>query len=133
MQKTQIVKLRATGRGIAGTYANINHHAKDIEVYVRSLEPLAPTWGFKVWRQGNNIHEFETNDGVKYTLRPVFKTGEESECHYFGLALSLRLSRSSEHVLFHCTRESDIPRLAETMRMLAKPKRGHVRGTLDRD
>lgn len=128
MKETKIVKLRSSGKGIAGTYANIAHHAKEVEVFVRALEPLAPHWGFKIWKQGHNIHQFETHTGAKYTLRPVYHKGEGDERGYHGLALSLRLTRSAEHVLTQCTRITDIPRLAEMMRMLAKPQQGSVSG-----
>lgn len=133
MRETKIVKLRAGGRGIQGTYENIDHHAKDVEPYVKALEPLAPHWGFKIWRAGHNVHEFETTHGRKYTLRPVYKKAEGDERGYCGLALSLRLSRSEEIVLTHCIRHSDIPRLAEMMRMLAKPQNGNVGGGLEKD
>lgn len=133
MRETKIVKLRAGGRGIQGTYENIDHHAKDVEPYVKALEPLAPHWGFKIWRAGHNVHEFETTHGRKYTLRPVYKKAEGDDRGYCGLALSLRLSRSEEIVLTHCIRHSDIPRLAEMMRMLAKPQNGNVGGGLEKD
>lgn len=129
--ETRIVKIRSTGKGIAGTYENIAHHAKDIEVFVRALEPLAPHWGFAVWKQGNNVHQFEAKNGNVYTLRPVYKKSEDTERGYCGLALSLRMSRSSEVVLTHCIRITDIPRLAEMMRMLAKPQNGSVNGSLE--
>lgn len=133
MKETKIVKLRSTGRGIKGTYENIDHHAKDVEVFVKALEPLAPHWGFKTWKQGHNIHQFETHNGRNYTLRPVYKKAEGDERGYCGLALSLRMSRSEEVTLTHCIRHSDIPRLAEMMRMLAKPQIGNVGGGLDKD
>ena len=133
MKVTKIVNLRSNGKGIKGTYENIAHHAKDVEPYVRALEPLAPHWGFKVWKQGSNVHQFETHSGYNYTLRPVYKKAEGDDRGYCGLALSLRLSRSEEIVLTHCIRLSDIPRLAEMMRMLAKPQLGNVGGGLAKD
>lgn len=131
MRETTVKPMRKGGKGIAGTYANIDHHAKDVEVFVRALEPLAPHWGFKSWSQGNNVHQFETHSGRRYTLRPVYHKEEGTDRGYCGLALSLRTSRSQEYVLTHCTRVSDIPRLAEMMRMLAKPQRGAVGAGLD--
>lgn len=131
MRETTVKPMRKGGKGIAGTYANIDHHAKDVEVFVRALEPLAPHWGFKNWSQGNNVHQFETHSGRRYTLRPVYHKEEGTDRGYCGLALSLRTSRSQEYVLTHCTRVSDIPRLAEMMRMLAKPQRGAVGAGLD--
>ena len=44
MRKTQISTLRAGGKGIAGTYENIDCHASGVEVFARALEPLAPDW-----------------------------------------------------------------------------------------
>lgn len=132
MRETKIVKLRTSGKGITGTYENIDHHAQAVAPFVKALEPLAPYWGFQTWRQGSNIHQFDTVDGKSYTLRPVFKPLQGGGYEYIGIALSLRISRSSEHVLTHCTRVSDIPRLAEMMRMLAKPQIGVVNGSLEK-
>lgn len=134
MRKTQISTLRAGGKGIAGTYENIDCHASGVEVFARALEPLAPYWGFKSWKQGHNIHQFECHHGKVYTLRPVWNEGdaEGNGRGYNGLALSLRVSRSQEYELTHCTRVSDIPRLSEMMRMLAKSQPGIVGRGLDR-
>ncbi len=130
MRQTKIVKLRSTGKGIQGTYDNIAHHAQEVEIYVKALEPLAPYWGFQTWKQGSNVHQFDTFHGASYTLRPVFKTGEEGGYEYIGIALALRVSRSVEHLLTQCTRLTDIPRLCEMMRLLAKPQVGIVNGSL---
>ena len=133
MRKTQITKLRANGKGIAGTYENIEHHANAVEVFARTLEPLAPHWGFKAWKQGSNVHQFECHHGKVYTLRPVWNKGDEegNGRGYNGVALSLRVSRSQEFTLTHCTRVSDIPRLSEMMRLLAKSQPGVVGSGLE--
>ncbi len=96
---------------------------------------MIPHLGFVTWKQGSNVHQFETIHGKNYTLRPVWveSEGENPARVYNGVALSLRVSRSQEYVLTHCTRITDIPRLVEMMRMLAKSQPGNVGDTLDRD
>lgn len=133
MRQTKVMKLRSTNRGIAGTYENIEHHAKGVEALVRALEPLAPDWGFKTWRQGHNVHQFDTHDGKMYTLRPVWENDVEEQAKrgYYGLALSLRVSRSQEYVLTHITRLADVSRIDKMMKMLAKPQNGFVGGGLE--
>ena len=62
----EIKLLRSDGQGIAGTYANIDHHAQPLKPLVKALEKEAKrNWkSFKTWRQGHNIHIFETWGGA---------------------------------------------------------------------
>lgn len=133
MRQTKVMKLRSTNRGIAGTYENIEHHAKGVEDIVRALEKLAPHWGFKTWRQGHNIHQFDTVDGKKYTLRPVWKNNvkDQEKRGYYGVALSLRISRSQEYILAHCHSVAQVPQFAAMLQMLAMPQEGFVGGSLE--
>lgn len=134
MIETKIVKLRTTGKGLKGTYENIDHHAQALRPFVEALEPHALRWGFMTWRQGSNVHQFDTHYGKSYTLRPIFKrTKGDTGYRYVGIAVSLRISRSQEHVLAHVTRQSDINRLSEMMRLLAGAQEHIVGGSLDRE
>lgn len=96
----RIEVLRKGSKGLKGTYANIDHHAKKLRPLVEDLvahltdkkSPLRPK--FARWLQGANVHVFEADDGRKFVLRPVRDDGV-----YEGVQLSARFSRSNEQPL----------------------------------
>lgn len=129
---TEVTALRKGGRGLQGTYDNINHHANKVKPFVDALAPLGPLFGFKRWRQGNNVHVFVTHDDVQYVLRPTYDlvdTGRE----YNGLSLALRVSRGIEIQLAQYTHPGHIPNLISMLYALAKPKRYGVNGRKDNE
>jgi len=122
---TEIKLLRSDSRGIEGTLANIEHHAMGIKELVLYLIPRLADLGFKTWRQGNNIHEFVTSDGRRFTLRGYKRDGE-----YRGIRLSIRISRSNEHKLLDVENLISAKSLLETMHLIALSPLGEECSTL---
>lgn len=113
----EIKKLRSTSRGIDGTYANANHHAKAIIPFITVLEAAVQNMMFKLWIQGHNVHQFVTEDGRKFELVPIVKQGES----YVGLQLRLYKSRSQRLPLMNCTSVSELPALISVMHTFSQP------------
>lgn len=125
--ETEIVLIRKDSKGIDGTHANAHHHAEAILPFIQRLEGAVGTLGFKLWRQGHNIHEFVTVENTRYTLRAFTKDGE-----YIGVRLALRVSRSHEVRLIDITNPDDCWRLLDFMRLLAVPAKGNDSGVMVR-
>jgi hypothetical protein len=85
----EIALLRKDGKGIQGSYDNADHHAQQLLPYIEALEPLVPSFGFKLWLQGHNVHVFTTYDDRKFDIVPY-----ANETGYVGIQFRLRLSRS---------------------------------------
>lgn len=125
MNQTKIELLRSNSSGIKGTIANAKHHAQAMLPYISAMRHVVGTLGFKTWRQGNNVHEFHTEDGRKFTLRGIIRGEEDTDKpNYIGVRLSLRESRSAEHRLFDIDDLSQVPAMLAMMENLAKPQRG---------
>lgn len=125
MNKTCIELLRKDSSGISGTIENAKHHAKSMLPFINGLRVAVGKLGFATWRQGNNIHEFVTVDGRRFTLRGIIKDKSDSDQpNYIGVRLSIRISRSEEHRLLDIVDVSDISTLLEMMKNLAKPQQG---------
>lgn len=123
--ETKIVLLRSDSKGLPGTHENAHHHAEAILPFIERLEHAVGTLGFKLWRQGNNIHEFVNVEGTRYTLRAFTKDGE-----YVGVRLALRVSRSHEVRLIDVTNPNECWRLLDIMRLLAMPAKGDASGVM---
>jgi hypothetical protein len=92
----QVEVLRKGSQGIQGTIENIAHHAQPLAHLVQKIVNLIEAYkddlSFSKWRQGHNVHVFETFDGRKFVFRPLHLKGEG----YVGLTLGLRVSRGHE-------------------------------------
>lgn len=115
--------IRKDSKGIAGTYANAEHHALLVLPMVKKLEALVYTFGFKEWKQGHNVHLFIAEDGRKFDMIPYFHNNE-----YTGLQLRLRESRSKATPLITVTSVKEIPMLAAFMTALAQCPSDNERG-----
>lgn len=109
-----VLPLRKGGKGIKGTYANIDHHAEAIKPFVDILAPSIQTMNFKRWRQGHNVHVFETKDGRQFDLVPLRLNGE-----YTGVRFRIRLSRSHKVVLMDCPTVHRITQLIVLMQAVS--------------
>jgi len=126
MSGMQVQVLRKGSQGLKGTLANAEHHAKGLLGLINSLVSLIesdPDWlTFETWAQGHNVSVFKTKDGRKFILRPLNLKKEG----YVGLALSLRVSRSTEtHLatIYADQRNGMRPHhLLEIMARLAEPE-----------
>lgn len=121
---TEVKLLRKGGKGLVGTIENAHHHAKSMLPFIDALKYAVMSCGFAVWRQGSNIHEFVTQDGQRYTLRPFAQQVDPTKPWYAGVRLSLRVSRSQEYRLIDISTVDDIPRLLTAMRLLAESAKG---------
>jgi hypothetical protein len=119
----QVELLRKDSTGIAGTYANARHHAQECLPLVKALEAQVQAFGFKTWKQGHNVHLFETHDGRKFDIVPYAVNGK-----YKGLELRLRESRSKAHRLAVITELSEIPTFVIILQALAKVHQANERG-----
>lgn len=120
--KTNIKLLRKGSRGIEGTYENADHHAKKILPIIEAMEGALKHLGFKEIKHGHNVHELVTETDQRYTLRPVYRTieGTEDGRDYFGVRLSLRLSRSEEIHLLDIKGVLEVPQLLMVLWGLAR-------------
>jgi len=115
--------LRKGGKGIEGTYANIDHHALEMAPFVNAIAPKILTMDLARWRQGHNIHVFETHDGRTFDMVPLRKNG------YIGVRLRLHVSRSHKVTLCDCTSVNSINQMITVMRELfAEPSDAEVGG-----
>lgn len=117
--KTKIELLRKDSKGVEGTIANAKHHAEVMLPFIKAMKDTVEHMGFAKWVAGHNVHEFHTHDERRFTLRPFVRNGD-----YAGVRLSLRLSRSAEVRMVDIDSVADVPRLLDTMRMLASPQLG---------
>ena len=117
---TNIIPLRKGSKGLTGTIANANHHAQAILPIIPQLVAMAPTWGFAIWKQGANVHEFTARDDRRFTLRAFTRNGE-----YVGIRLSARLSRSNEFHLMDAETQDEINVLILMMAKLAEGIKGN--------
>lgn len=124
---TVITPLRKGGLGIAGTYRNADHHANAVIPFLKVLEVVLPTIGFKEWHQGHNVHEFVTLDDRKFTLRAYTRDRE-----YRGIRLSLRISRSCEILLMDAETQEQLDVLISSLRKLSRPARGDLTPLIDK-
>jgi hypothetical protein len=96
MTQMQVETLRKGSQGIQGTFANIRHHARSLESLVERIVTLVDLnkkeLKFARWRQGNNVHLFETQDGRTFVFRHLRLTGKG----YCGLTLALRVAYGQE-------------------------------------
>ena len=88
----KIQLLRKTSSGLAGTYKNLEHHARPLRGIVDFLSGEIPTLGFDVWLQGHNVHILQSRDARRFVLRPIAIKGRG----YTGISLDLRVSRTTE-------------------------------------
>ena len=121
--ETKIVLIRSDSKGLAGTVANAKHHAEAILPYIDALKPIVPRLGFKLWKQGHNIHEFVTIDGRRFTLRAFIDDGNTA---YIGIRFSLRLDRSNEIRLIDITSIAELAELILIMKKVAEPSKGKL-------
>jgi hypothetical protein len=117
--------MRTNSTGVPASIARARHHAPAILPMISGLKGMLDKVGFALWKQGDTVHEFETEDGVRYTLRGFSRDGE-----YVGVRLALRVSRSLEYRLIDIEDVKDVPRLLDTMRMLAVPNTGNDTGVM---
>lgn len=123
--KTHVSLLRKTSLGIKGSVRNAKHHAEAILPFIAAMRNALPLIGFAEWSQGNNVHEFRTQDGRRFTLRAFTKDGA-----YLGVRLALRASRSSEHRLMDITDVSEVPAMLNMMSLLAQSAKGDATALL---
>lgn len=123
---TKVSLLRKNGKGIAGTIANAQHHAKHILPFIEAMQGAVKHLGFRDWEQANNIHKFTAAHGARYTLRPIVQEQDSTKPFYCGIRLSLYLSRGKEIRLLEIDSVADVPRLLDTMRLLAEPVKGRL-------
>jgi hypothetical protein len=93
-----IVPLRKGSRGIQGSYANANHHAKACVPIIKQMESILTALGDKfdfVWSQGHNVHLVHRVDGATLTFRPCV-----TESGLWGIDVLTKFSRSQEMRLF---------------------------------
>ncbi len=113
--------LRVTSRGLAGTMANIHHHAENLYPLVTRLAVLIDKLDIKEWRQGHNMHVLVTHDDRLFSLKPVrFRE------RYVGVQLSLltingHLKPRHSHPLINITHVDQITPLYAFMRILVTP------------
>lgn len=120
---TKIVLIRSDSLGINGTIANAKHHAHAILPYIDALKPIVPMLGFKLWKQGNNVHEFVTIDGRRFTLRAFV---DNASTAYIGIRFSMRLDRSNEVRLIDITSLGELAELILIMKKVAEPSKGKL-------
>ncbi len=115
-KKMEISLVRSDGRGIAGTYANAEHHAQACLPLIKALESQALAFGFKSWKQGHNVHIFQTEDGRMFDIVPLADDND-----YIGLQLRKRISRSKAEPLQAITDLSQVNDMITVLKFLAKP------------
>ena len=120
---TKVVLIRSDSLGIDGTVANAKHHAEAILPYIDALKPIVPRLGFKLWKQGHNVHEFVTIDGRRFTLRAFI---DNENTAYIGIRFSLRLDRSNEVRLIDITSIGELAELILVMKKVAEPSKGKL-------
>lgn len=103
--------LRKGGLGIQGTYNNIAHHANGMEEYVDRIAAVIPSMGLKRWRQGHNVHVFETRDDRIFEMIPVKCAGD-----YCGVRLNMRLGRGNHILIAQVSDQDDIEGFITTLR-----------------
>lgn len=116
MTAIKIVPLRKNGKGIKGTYENVDHHAEAIRPYVDALSTMIPTMHFVRWRQGHNIHVLDTQDGRSFDLVPLRIDGK-----YTGVRFRMRLSRTYKAIVCDCPNIGRISQLAVVMHAVSHP------------
>ena len=87
--------MRKGSKGIDGTYANIDHHAKGVFEIVTILENAIESYKGEIdeWIQGHNIHIIKTHDGREFAFRP-FRSSQNSGID--GVEVLMHLSRKNE-------------------------------------
>lgn len=121
---TIVSPLRKGGHGIQGTYANCDHHARQIRPLIEVLEHAVPVMGFKHWEQGHNVHVLHTHDGRKYDLVPLVINDQ-----YSGIRLRVRQSRSEKIDLVDAYDGNSLLSMIQVMTNLARPlTKGRVGG-----
>jgi len=123
--QTEVKLLRKDSKGIEGSYDNADHHAKAILPFIDAMKDKMTALGFTLWKTGNNVHEFHTADGNRYTLRAFRRDGE-----YVGVRLALRISRSAEYRLIDIDTVDEVPRLLDAMSLMARPNTGNETGVM---
>jgi hypothetical protein len=99
----QIVPIRKTSKGIIGTYANAEHHAKELVPMIHFFETQLMRYKksgasrIDVWKQGHNVHEIGMQDGRKFVFRPIWKKGQG----YVGISFGLKITRGVDYPLFN--------------------------------
>jgi hypothetical protein len=91
----KVSMLRAGSKGLAGTYMNVEHHAKRAGPYVDGVAALIEANKDRIyeWRQGHNIHVIVGKNGRQLALRPYAPIPEAG---VIGIEASIRISRSQE-------------------------------------
>lgn len=119
---TKITLMRKDSKGLDGSIENAVHHAPIILPFIYELKDVVGKIGFKKWIQGNNVHEFVTDDDRRFTLRAYVRDGE-----YKGIRLSLRLSRTEEVRLADVHNVKEVGMLISAMMLLAGPEMGIIK------
>jgi hypothetical protein len=112
----KVTMLRKGSRGIAGTYDNIDHHAKTARPIVEIMEKVIPTLGFQEWSQGNNIHKLFSANGNVITCRPLLVDGK------YGIRFAREVSRTNEIFLYDLLDVGDVPECLTLLRALNKTR-----------
>jgi 5-methylthioribose kinase len=116
--------LRKDSRGIVATYENAKHHAQPCLPLIEALEERVKKMGFKLWKQGSNIHVFETEDGRRFDFIPLY----EEAIGYYGIEFRLRKSRSEAERLAQLTSVDDVDDFVTMVKMLSRPLAVNERG-----
>ena len=119
MQQQQQLKvglIRSDSSGIKGTYANAKCHAQACTPLIKALEAQVHAFGFKSWKQGHNVHVFETFDGRRFDIVPY-----ADETGYTGLQYRLRESRSKATPIMHITSLDQVNDLITVIKCTARP------------
>ncbi len=100
----QVELLRSNSKGLDGTYANIDHHAKKakpvVDLLVKQFELLQHN--IKRWRQGHNTHVIEAHDGRSLVFTPY-----SNETGIVGVQVGIYVSRTTRVKLFHLTNRGE--------------------------
>jgi hypothetical protein len=109
-----IEPLRAGGRGLEATYEVIDAYAPDVRPFMEAVSAAIPLMNFTRWRQGHNLHIFETKDGRRFDL-VLLKANNE----YVGLRFRYHRSRSDKVVLMDCMNRGRITQMIVLMQAVA--------------
>ena len=93
----RIVPIRKGSRGIEGTYANAEHHARDVLPLIRILHTAVVNYGtlrmIEIWEQGHNVHIITRDDGLRLYFRPHRRKHVDGVS---GIEVGIKHSRSVE-------------------------------------
>ena len=111
--------IRKGGLGIKGTVANIEHHAPGVKAMVFALAPVVLKMGYGKWKQGHNVHVFETKDGRIFDIVPL-----KRDSQYVGLELRSRPTRGNRITMAQLVdMDDDFDDFVATMRTVLRAPR----------